>query len=119
MTQLLNLDDLAEIQKQIKLSGEVYVMKEASVKEYIQFQRDAKILTSKKNTDEFEDLELSMRMVGMCFPDIPKSVMDTLSFTMLHKILDFVHQTSDELAQAAEEESAAEDSEDPEKKPGK
>lgn len=110
MTDLLNLDELAEVSKQVKLHGEVYEMKEASVREYIAFQRDAKKLEA-NGDDGLEEFEMSIRMISLMFPDIPEDVLSSLTFSQLSKIIQLIQKGDDEIVKEVEAAEATEDSE--------
>lgn len=101
---LLNLDDLQVVSRQVKLGGRTYPLREQSVGGMIQALRltQAGKLTEKNAAAVFEQM---LEVAGTLVPDAPKGVLSGMSFAQIKALLEFANASDKEVVESAEGDS--------------
>jgi hypothetical protein len=96
-TNYLNLDELAQEKRVLKLFGVEYEMKEMTVEDFIKVTTDAKRLEDKKEKlSPAEHATFMIDLVQISFPDCPREVLMRLSLERLSLILAFARKEMDD-----------------------
>jgi hypothetical protein len=107
MTKLLNLDELVNEQRVLKLNGQEHVMKSLSVGDFIELNRE--IEKFKKRGGELtteEQVELMIAEVQRYFPTMGTSELRNLTINQLLLILNFVRDSQDQQSEGDEKKVA-------------
>ncbi len=104
MAKILNLDELAPEEKQLKLKGEGYSMKEMSVDDFISITRKAEKIEKDSTDMPMSDrVEFLMDMVCDSFPTCPRDDLRGLNLEQLNAIIEFARGDMDKEAKEGDE----------------
>lgn len=94
MTKLLNLDDLIQVERSIKIKGATYAMAELSVGDYIKNSREfASLSPGSPVGDQFEAM---VAMICRAFPGMPREIGEGLTMAQLKGISAFISDDAEE-----------------------
>ena len=97
MAEMLNLDDLAQEVRVLKLKGKEHPMTEMTVETYINVVR-----LSEEIEDDMpvsDQLDIMIKMIKMSFPTLSEKEMKGLSIDQLNAITDFAQANIGEAAE--------------------
>jgi hypothetical protein len=99
MAKILNVDELAPVEKKISIKGVEYDVVERTVEQVIQAVKAEKELAKDGNGEE--RMNLFIRMIGAAIPDLPESTIRNLPVRSLMVIMDFVNNNEEVEAEDA------------------
>lgn len=101
---LLNLDELATLERFVSLRGKRYAVNDRSVGQMI----EAINITKKAGVQtEEEFLDSMIKSVSAVIPDAPQDVIRSMSLRQMVALLEFVNQDPNKLAEQAEQAAKA------------
>ena len=119
--ELLNLDDLAPVEKQVRIKGVDYVMAERQVGQMIESIQAVKRQQSLVESED-DDLSKSEAIVHglidsakQLLPDCPEDVLRNCSVQQISAILEFANQSDADIASTGIEEKKEEKTKEKEK----
>lgn len=86
--KILNLDDLAPAQKEVKLAGASYKVKEMTVEDFVKRQREARDVEAA--TDPAEQMRRAVDMVCESLPTVDRKLIDSLTLPQVTALINFV-----------------------------
>lgn len=101
MTDLLNLDALAEKERLVQIKGKQYQLVDRTVGQVIS------AIKAQKDTEEMSEsdsIEMMVDLVRQGIPDCPEEVLMRLPIAHLHAIMNFMMQSDEEAVEEAEKE---------------
>ena len=99
MTKILNVDDLAPVEKKISIKGVEYDVVDRTVEQVIQAIKAEKELA--KDGNEEERMNMFIRMISAAIPDLPEDTIRNLPVRSLMVIMDFVNSNEEVEAEEA------------------
>jgi len=99
MTKLLNLDDLATVDRAVTIKGVRYAMVDLSVGDFIKNSREFKHVTPASPADQ--QFEVMVAMVCRSFPTMTAEVASGLTFPQVKALSDFINADPEEEAKKA------------------
>jgi hypothetical protein len=106
MTKILNLDDLAKIEKTICIAGQEYPVVEMSVADFIDATKDAEALVKSGDDGTITNLEATIRMLRRSIPSLPEEKIRALSLGQLKVLIAFVQGEIEDAKEGAPEGNA-------------
>jgi len=101
MTKMLNLDDLAQEQRQLRWKGQVYQMKEMSVDDFIKITKMSESIS--KDATVAEQMDMAIQLISYSFPEIGVEQLKTLEMPQLNALVDFTMAANEDAEEGAEE----------------
>jgi hypothetical protein len=90
-TKIINIDDLAQASKAIKLDGETHDMREMTVQEFIDKAAEARSVEAKSAEMTLdEQIKTAVDMVADAFPTVAKARLQQLKLPQLMAIMDLI-----------------------------
>lgn len=86
--EVLNLDQLADVQRTLTVLGVDYPVMEMTVGAFIETSEEAKRLET--ITDNAEQLRATIRLIKLSVPDIPEEVLRRMNFKKLYTVVRFI-----------------------------
>ncbi len=99
MTKILNVDDLAPVEKKISIKGKEYDVVERTVEQVIQAIKAEKELA--KDGNEEGRMNMFVSMIKAAIPDLPETTIKNLPVRSLMVIMDFVNTNEEVEAEEA------------------
>jgi hypothetical protein len=93
---LLNLDDLAKVEKSLKLKGKKYPIVELSVENFIAAMKEAEELDAKGDLKLHENIARTVQHIARVIPTLPEEDIRGLTVPQLTALVAFVNGTVQE-----------------------
>lgn len=89
MAKLLNLDELAPAEKDVKLNSATFKVKEMTVEDFVKRQQEAKEVDNVSN-DPAEQIKRAVKMVSESIPGIDEETVNALTMPQLTALINFI-----------------------------
>lgn len=111
--KLLNLDGMAEVEKQITIGGKSYDVVDQPVGTMLKMQRLAREAEKAEGTDDqqIKLIENMVESVRSVLPGCPQEVVDGMSIRQLTAVLEYALASDEDVIEGAESESEEENAE--------
>lgn len=91
--EILNLDNFAEVKRQVTIKGTSYDVLEISVQNFVNNLKAAELLDEAVAAGKepvVESIELSIRSIRASIPSMPEDVVRALGLSVMYKLLAFI-----------------------------
>lgn len=103
--ELLNLDDLVKVNREVQIGGETYEISDQTVGQMVDALRTAKAI--EENQDDNELILNSMiETAGRLIPKCPKEIIEQLKMRQLSALIEFASTSDEDVVADAEVEVA-------------